>query len=85
MKITLIKTTEVEVDVTFPVYKRFLSTGFIKVVSENLTIHVSLNESINKYSISDRFLTDADYSDSNSDEFENALEQTILEFKTLAQ
>ena len=82
MKITVKKTTVEEIDVTFPVYKSFLGRSFIKVINQNLTIRVS-DTSIDKFTISDVFLTSEDYEESNEDEFLTAFNSTILELKTL--
>ena len=85
MKLKLKKTTTsiVEVDVQFPVYKSFLGAAFVKVISEDLSIRVG-DDSAYSTSVSESFLTDSDYKDSNEKEFTDAFNKTILKLKKLA-
>ena len=83
MKLKVKKTVTEEVEVDFPIYLSYGENIFVMVVNENNLIHVFKDSCVQKMSIVQDILSDEDYSKSNSDEFDNAFESTLLTLKTL--
>lgn len=51
MKITLKKTTEEQVEITFPCYRKWSTFAYYKIINENLSIQVD-DSSVGGYQIS---------------------------------